>query len=312
LNDFQIWSKNLYRLNQGVDHSNYMSDTACLDAEKINDAGADFLNDKSRLRERIPTDWLIKEYGVVENSSCISYTDDDDLFPSLIGKSCIVKDVSESNGNSIKFISKLDDFDIEEIIQDSKNKKFLVSEWAIQHDYAKNVFAQGSNSLRFVVYSPEGESSRITACVQKWSTRHSGIADNWNRGGLTTTVINGVMLDTMEDFTRVGDRGGNGSTREPMYPTIPHRFSYHPESGKKIMGNSIPFWNEAVQMVLDSSEVLRKELPYIGWDVIITEDGPKIIEGNPWPGIQLIQVHFPLFGDLGFREFMESHNVKGI
>ena len=312
LNDFQIWSKNLYRFDYGVDHSDYMSDTACLDAEKININGADFLNDKSRLRERIPTDWLIEEYGVVENGTVFSYTDDIDLFPSLIGKPCVIKDVNESNGNSIRFISSLDDFDIEEVLDESSDKKLLVSEWARQHDYAKNIFPQGSNSLRFLVYSPEGESSRVTACVQKWATRHSGVADNWNRGGLTTSVVNGMMLETMEDFTKIDQRGGNGSTREPMYPTIPHRFSYHPESGSKIMGIKIPFWKEAVQMVLDCSEVLRKELPYIGWDVIITNDGPKIIEGNPWPGIQLIQVHYPLFGDIQFRQFMEDHGVEGL
>ncbi|MGW8179033.1 MAG: sugar-transfer associated ATP-grasp domain-containing protein, partial [bacterium] len=69
---------------------------------------------------------------------------------------------------------------------------------------------------------------------------------------------------------------------------------------------------EAEEMVINASDMLRDELPYIGWDVIITEDGPRIIEGNPWPGIQLIQVHYPLFNNVRFREFMEFHGVKGL
>ena len=313
LNDFEIWSQYLYRFNEGVDMSDYMSDTACLSAENINSRGADFLNDKSRLRERIPHSWLLEEYGVIEDGIVTSFTDDSNLvYKALTSSACVVKDVAESSGDGILFVNKISDEKYKEILDSSIGKKLLVTEWAIQHNYANNIFSAGSNSMRFLVYCPDEGDPRIAACVHKWSTRHSGITDNWNKGGLSTSVVNGILLDTMEDFTKIEQRGGNGSTREPMYPTIPHRFSYHPESGSKIMGIKIPFWKEAVQMVVDSSNVLKRDLPYIGWDIIITKDGPRIIEGNPWPGIQLIQVHYPLFGDIHFREFMEYYGVEGI
>lgn len=313
LSDFEIWSKNLYLFFRGVDHSDYMSDTANLSAEDINVKGCDFLNDKSLLRERIPNEWLLDEFGTIHNGEIHPFDNNVLGFINKVlnGRS-VIKNVSESSGDGIVFSEQMTEEKFEELILRSYNEKLLVSEWAIQHDYSKKVWHKSSNSLRFLVYSPNNEPSKITACVHKWGTNNSGHMDNWNKGGLSTTVINGVLFDTMEDFTTIDQRGGNGSSREPKYPGVPNRFSYHIESGAKIAGTHLPYWQECVEMVLNASEILRDDLPYIGWDVIITENGPKIIEGNPWPGIQLIQVHYPLFGDIRFKEFMLSHNVKGI
>jgi hypothetical protein len=312
LDDFEIWSKYLYRFFDGIDHTDYMSDTANLSAEQINVNGADFLNDKSRLRERIPVEWLIPDYGTIENDVWSPYGDYDPPEEILKTSRCVIKGVGESSGDGIIFSDCADNDLLDEIFDNSYSEKLLVSKWVEPHEYARKIWPNSGNSLRFLVYSPEGEPSKIAACVHKWGTKFSGHLDNWNKGGLTTQVLNGRLLGTMEDFTTIDQRGGNGSLREPTFPEQPNIFGYHPESGIRIMGVEIPFWNEAVEMVLSASEILRDDLPYIGWDVIITDDGPRIIEGNPWPGIQLIQVHCPLFVDLDFKKFMHDHGVEGL
>ena len=319
LDDFEIWSKHLYKLTTGKDFSDYMSDTACLSAEKINVKGSEWLNDKSKLREKLPLEWLIPEYGYIEDGVIHDYPEQVlSTRTALEETSTVVKHVGSSSGENIYFIDVEQTTltermtTIKEILKASHQGRYVVYDWAMQHEYAEEIFSMGSNSLRFLVFSPEGEYPQIAACVQKWATLTSGAADNWNKGGLTTAVINGVMLDTMEDFTRVPDRGGNGSSRLPTYPNVDRRHEIHIETGERIMGKTIPFWTEAEEMVLEASNILREELPFIGWDVIITPSGPRIIEGNPWPGIQLIQVHYPLLANVRFRQFLESHNVEGL
>ncbi len=53
----------------------------------------------------------------------------------------------------------------------------------------------------------------------------------------------------------------------------------HPITGHPIVGFQIPFWMETLTMVRQAS-LLRPENRSVGWDVVITEEGPGLIEGN--------------------------------
>ena len=57
------------------------------------------------------------------------------------------------------------------------------------------------------------------------------------------------------------------------------RCAVHPVTGTVFEGIRLPFWHEAVQLVLDAHRAL-KDIPSIGWDVAITPDGPVLVEGN--------------------------------
>lgn len=53
----------------------------------------------------------------------------------------------------------------------------------------------------------------------------------------------------------------------------------HPTSGRRLIGFQIPHWQELRQMVIDAA---RKVMPIrtIGWDVVVTSEGPLVIEAN--------------------------------
>ena len=57
------------------------------------------------------------------------------------------------------------------------------------------------------------------------------------------------------------------------------RCAAHPVTGAVFEGVRLPFWPEAVQLVLDAHNALR-DIPSVGWDVAITPDGPVLVEGN--------------------------------
>ncbi|HKL23003.1 MAG TPA: sugar-transfer associated ATP-grasp domain-containing protein [Tichowtungia sp.] len=53
----------------------------------------------------------------------------------------------------------------------------------------------------------------------------------------------------------------------------------HPVTGTAIEGFQIPFWQETLDLVKQAS-LLHTENRSVGWDVVITPDGPGLIEGN--------------------------------
>jgi len=49
--------------------------------------------------------------------------------------------------------------------------------------------------------------------------------------------------------------------------------------------------------------------PYIGWDLLVTDDDVVVLEGNDGPDLKLHQVHRPLLADPRIRRFYEHHGV---
>ena len=46
---------------------------------------------------------------------------------------------------------------------------------------------------------------------------------------------------------------------------------------------------------------------FLGWDVVVTADGIRLLEGNANTGMNVLQVHGPLLSDPRIRRFYESH-----
>ena len=74
----------------------------------------------------------------------------------------------------------------------------------------------------------------------------------------------------------------------------------HPDTGKPIIGFRLPRWDEALELVHQLSLELD-DMHYAAWDVALTEDGWKMIEGNAC-GMFIWQI--PLCK--GFREEFEQ------
>ena len=91
--------------------------------------------------------------------------------------------------------------------------------------------------------------------------------------------------------TRVG---GDGMTR----------ISNHPDRKAPIEGIRIPGFDQCRERVLE----LARQVPFcpmVGWDVLMTEQGPVFIEANGLPSFTVLQVHSPLLKDPRARAFFE-------
>lgn len=81
----------------------------------------------------------------------------------------------------------------------------------------------------------------------------------------------------------------------------------HPDSNAQITGRTLSHWSEMKAMALRAHASLPQMI-FIGWDVIDSDQGPMLLEGNVVWGGNLAQMagNFPL-GSTGFPEIFLHH-----
>ncbi len=67
-------------------------------------------------------------------------------------------------------------------------------------------------------------------------------------------------------------------------------FYNHPKTGEKLVGFNIPFYKEVVEMAIEGQKRVP-EYPFLGWDIAVHEDGPKLLEVNTYPANDIMQVY---------------------
>ena len=60
--------------------------------------------------------------------------------------------------------------------------------------------------------------------------------------------------------------------------------TYAKQYGRYLEGNRLPFFDEAKELVLKAHSLLCPNAMAIGWDVIITDEGPFLLEANIFTG----------------------------
>ncbi len=75
------------------------------------------------------------------------------------------------------------------------------------------------------------------------------------------------------------------------YDVHNNTYIHHPETGKQIIGFQIPYWAECKQFAEKAAKSLP-EIRYVGWDIVIKEDGSCIlIEANDNADHDFQQLH---------------------
>lgn len=126
----------------------------------------------------------------------------------------------------------------------------------------------------------------IPIAVYRIGTKQSSPADNWTQGGIS------ALIDI--ETGRIG--------KGVIYPRNGKK--YFLKNIRKLVqelkGNLIPNWDKIKELLNASNK--NKYIKYIGWDVVITDEGIKVIEGN-CSDMNLLQVHKPILGDVRVRSF---------
>ena len=98
------------------------------------------------------------------------------------------------------------------------------------------------------------------------------VVDNFNHGGMVIPV----SLETGALTGVAVDKQGRS-------------YEAHPDTKEVFDGYSLPHWEAALKLGLTAA----KKVPtvrLVGWDIALTPTGPKLVEGNHYPGHDIYQL----------------------
>lgn len=160
-------------------------------------------------------------------------------------------------------IKKAKEFNTTSLIKFMVDNKFdLVEEYIIQHPKLNELSPSAVNTVRVITQLNQNNEVIVLGCRQRISVNSS--VDNMAAGNLAAPIDEhtGVVFDSAvySDITKT-------------------EVVKHPVSGVMIAGFEVPFWKETIEMAKAAAQ-LHPQNRSIGWDIVITENGPGLIEGN--------------------------------
>ena len=179
----------------------------------------------------------------------------------------------------------------------AQNRPLIIERGLEQHADQAALYPNSVNTLRVLtMLDVQGNGDPfIAAAVQRIGCRRSEPADNWTRGGLSAPV----------DLA-TGQLGL--ATRLPDW-NIKEWFESHPDTDAPIRGEVVPYWREVHDLVMHSAKVLSF-MEYVGWDIVVTPNGPVVLEANINTGLNVMQSHKPLMKDPRVRAYYNERGVR--
>jgi hypothetical protein len=141
--------------------------------------------------------------------------------------------------------------------------ELLLEEVIVQHPDLAAVCPGTVNTTRVTAFF-DGDRTHILAVAQKFG--RGAVSDQMTYGGFYT------MLDD------TGHAVGKG------YDSHDNVHEFHPESGVRIADFQLPMYDEVVGFIDKVARVVP-QIQYVGWDVVVTPDGPVLVEGNWAAGV---------------------------
>lgn len=129
-------------------------------------------------------------------------------------------------------------------------------------------------TVRIVTCRNEQGRFEVTNAVLRMAQGRNHVVDNFHAGGLAASVD--LESGVLGQATDMG-----------MRPDVGWRDT-HPDSGARIMGRTLPFWPETLDLVTRAHAAFSDRV-IIGWDVGLMPDGPEIVEGNGAPDLDILQ-----------------------
>lgn len=150
----------------------------------------------------------------------------------------------------------------------------LLEELLTQHPDMSRLCPTSVNTVRIATLLGDKKQGIVYAFLRIGNGK---VMDNVDQGGMAARVD----LESGKLLTVAADKAGN-------------IFDKHPMTGTSIIGFTIPFFSEAKQMCLEAMQKVP-QVRFVAWDVAITPNGPRFIEGNSFPSHAVPQfaAHYP-------------------
>lgn len=149
-------------------------------------------------------------------------------------------------------------------LRDFPGNKILVQEVLSQHHKISDLNPFCINTIRIITIRGKSGKINVFAAFLRLGASKDSFVDNRAKGGL------GIGIDLSKgQLMKYGFVHDEFGLKEEK----------HPLTGVQFEGYELPFWPEIVNLVKEAHAQFYS-LESIGWDVVITENGPVLLEGN--------------------------------
>lgn len=180
----------------------------------------------------------------------------------------------------------------------SEREPYVGRLYVVNHPDLARLSPGALSSIRVVTCLDENNRPEVTHAVLRMARTPGIVVDNFHAGGIAAPVdlLTGV-LGTATDL------GLGRATRW---------WEAHPLTGEQIRGRRIPLWDEVVDLVLRAHAAFPDQI-VVGWDVAVLEFGPRLIEGNKSPDLDIIQrTHGEPIGNSRFGVLLAHHLQRAL
>jgi hypothetical protein len=176
--------------------------------------------------------------------------------------------------------------EVKELIK--KLNGYLISEYVIAHKVIRRVYDVTPNTLRVLMLRDKNKEPKITGSFMRFGTNKSGLLEIATAG----TIFTGVNLITGDLYSPM--RLVNNKIES---------LKYHPDTNEKLE-ISLPNWGIIKEKIYEISNYIP-QLSYLGFDIIITDDGFKIVEINSLSALYFLPYYYPFFEDQYSKDFFK-------
>jgi hypothetical protein len=178
-----------------------------------------------------------------------------------------------------------------------KKGPYLVQPAVVNHTDLRDLSVGALSTVRIMTCRSDRGGHEVTNAALRMSINPKSAVDNFHAGGIAAAVdLKTGALGPASDL-------GLG----PKF--VWH--DTHPLTGGQITGRVLPHWQEAMDLAVRAHAAFS-EWAVIGWDVGILDGGPKLIEGNKGPDVDIMQR--TLRGPIGNGRFGEllAYNLEQV
>ena len=170
---------------------------------------------------------------------------------------------------------------------------YLVTEFIRPHPAIATIYPKAANAIRLMVIKEEDQPAFLANAIIRFATDQSGGRDN---------AATGIIAAVLDPLTGAYEKGCL-ITAEGL-----RQVDHHPDTGSRI-GGAIPGWPAMVELVLEMADYLD-HLSWLGFDIVVTDSGFKLLEINSHQNIRSFQYFHPLLKGNPASDFLNGKLLR--
>ena len=140
---------------------------------------------------------------------------------------------------------------------------YAITEFLVLHDELRKIYSKTVNTIRVMAINRHGNDPKVMHAYMRIGSASTGLTDNVGYGGI---------------FCKIDKDTGRYYEGEQLDNHVIVPCPIHPDSGVLIEG-FVPMWDEVCKAVLSVCLSLP-QLEFLGFDVVVSDQGVKILEIN--------------------------------